>query len=160
KAIATAPDADRYPLLRTIARVFRLEGRYIEASEVLVAEWGRAPNPSELLQELWQNDTEPVPVDAWKLLLDAAANQDDRVWLGRARHAVLTLRFGDAEKWLGQCMALRPDDPAVWRACLDLAMATEDGPRFWEAVGRISAEGVRPWEIAALRSWLAAGSAD
>ena len=121
---------------------------------------GLRPNPSKLLQELWQNDTEPVPVDAWKVFLDAAANEDDRVWLGRARHAVLTGRFGDAEKWLGRCMDRRPDDPAVWRACLDLAVATEDGPRFWEAVGRISAEDVRPWEIAALRSWLAARSGD
>jgi hypothetical protein len=39
-------------------------------------------------------------------------------------------------------------------------METEDGPRFWEALGRIPAEGVQPWEIAALRSWLAARSGD
>ena len=150
-ALATAPETGRYPLLRTIARLFRLEGRYVEVSDVLVAAWGLRPDPSEVLQELWQNDTEPVPVDAWKLLLDAAAKDDDRVWLGRARHAVLTGRFGDAEKWLGWCMDRRPDDPAVWRACLDLAVATDDGPRFWEAVGRISAEAVPPWQIAALR---------
>jgi enediyne biosynthesis protein E4 len=160
KALESAPETDRYPLLRTIARLFRLEGRYVEVSEVLVAAWGRAPNPSKLLQELWQNDTEAVPVDAWKLFLDAAADQDDRVWLGRARRAVLTARFDDAEKWLGRCRDRRADDPAVWRACLDLAVATEDGPRFWEAAGRISAEGVQPWEIAALRSWLAARSGD
>jgi enediyne biosynthesis protein E4 len=159
-ALEKAPKTDRYPLLRTLARLFRLEGRYLEVSEVLVAAWGRAPNPSELLQELWQNDTEPVPVDGWKLFLDAAANQDDRVWLGRARHALLIGKFGDAEKWLGLCLDRRPDDPAVWRACLDLAVATEDRPRFWEAAGRISAEGVRPWEIAALRSWLASRSGD
>src|SRR5262249_43107225 len=158
KALGTAPEADVYPLLRTIARLFRLEGRYAEVSQVLVASWGRAPNPSELLQNLWQSDIEPVPVDAWKRLLDAADDQDDRVWLGRARHALLTGRFGDAEKWLGRCLERRPDDPAVWRACLDLAMATEDGARFWEALGRIPAEGIRPWEIATLRSWLAARS--
>jgi len=159
-ALGKAPATDRYPVLHTLARLFRLEGRYVEVSEVLVAAWGSAPDPSDLLKDLWQSDTEPVPVDAWKLLLDAAANQDDRVWLGRARLAVLTARFGDAEKWLGRCMDRRADDPAVWRACLDLAVATEDGPRFWEAVGRIPAESVRPWEIAALRSWLAARSGD
>jgi tetratricopeptide (TPR) repeat protein len=159
-ALATAPDAGRYPLLRTIARLFRLEGRYVEVSDVLVAAWGRAPDPGAVLQELWQNDTEPVPVDAWKRLLDAAARNDDRVWLGQARHAVLTGRFGDAEKWLGSCMDRRPDDPTVWRACLDLAVATDDGPRFWKAVERISAEGLPPWEIAARRSWLAAQSGD
>jgi tetratricopeptide (TPR) repeat protein len=160
KALKTAPETNRYPLLHTLARLFRLEGRHVEVSEVLLAAWSRAPNPSELLRDLWQNDTEAVPVHAWKRLLDAAANQDDRVWLGRARHAVLTGRFDDAEKWLGWCTDRRPDDPAVWRACLDLAMATEDEPRFWEAVERISVEGVRPWEIAALRSWLATRSGD
>jgi enediyne biosynthesis protein E4 len=159
-ALGKAPATDRYPVLHSLARLFRLEGRYVEVSEVLVAAWGRAPDPSELLKDLWQSDTEPVPVDAWQLLLDAAANEDDRVWLGRARHAVLTARFGDAEKWLGRCLDRRADDPAVWRACLDLAVATENEPRFWEAVERISAEGVRPWEIAALRTWLAARNGD
>ena len=118
-ALGKAPATDRYPVLHSLARLFRLEGRYVEVSEVLVAAWGRAPDPSELLKDLWQSDTEPVPVDAWQLLLDAAANEDDRVWLGRARHAVLTARFGDAEKWLGRCLDRRADDPAVWRACLD-----------------------------------------
>jgi tetratricopeptide (TPR) repeat protein len=160
KALKSAPETERHPLLRTIARLFRLEGRYADVSEVLVASWGRASDRSALLKELWQNDTEPVPAHAWKLLLDAAAQEDDRVWLGQARHAVLTGGFADAEKWLLRCMDRRPDDPAVWRACLDLAVATEDGPRFWEAVGRIQAEGVRPWEIAVLRSWLAARSGD
>jgi tetratricopeptide (TPR) repeat protein len=159
-ALETASESARYPLLRTIARLFRLEGRYVEVSEVLVASWGRSPDPSELLKDLWQNDTEPVPVDAWKLLLDEAADQDDRVWLGRARHAVLTGQFGDAEEWLDRCMDRRPDDPALWRAKLDLAVATEDVPRFWEALGRIPAEDVGPWEIAVLRSWLAARSGD
>jgi enediyne biosynthesis protein E4 len=159
-ALESAPEADRYPLLRTIARLLRLEGRYAEVSDVLVASWGCAPDPSKLLKELWQNDTEAVPVDAWKVFLDAADAQDDRVWLGRARHALLTGRFGDAEKWLGRCKDQRADDPAVFRACLDLAVTSEDMPRFWEAVGRISAEDLRPWEIADLRSWLAAQSGD
>ena len=41
KALATAPETGRYPLLRTIARLFRLEGRFVEVSDVLVAAWGR-----------------------------------------------------------------------------------------------------------------------
>jgi enediyne biosynthesis protein E4 len=160
KALETASVTDRYRLLRAIARLFRLEGRYAEVSDVLVAAWGCADNPSRVLQELWQNDSEAVPVDAWKVLLDAAAETDDRVWLGRARHAILTGRFGDAEKLLRQCMDQRANDPAVWRAYLDLSVATEDWPHFWEAAGRISAEQLWPWEMADLRAWLAARSGD
>ncbi len=96
-ALDSAPPADRHRLLRALARLLRLEGRYAEVSEALVAAWASDPEPSELLQELWENDTDPVPVNAWKVFLDAADPQDDRVWLGRARHAIATGRFGEAE---------------------------------------------------------------
>ena len=46
EALTAAPDTDRYPLLRTLARLFRLEGRYAEVSDVLVAAWAGAPDPS------------------------------------------------------------------------------------------------------------------
>jgi tetratricopeptide (TPR) repeat protein len=157
-ALGQAPATDRYPLLRATARLFRLEGRFVEVSEVLTAAWGTAPDASELLQERWQNDTEPVPIDGWKYFLDRADDQDDRVWLARARHALLTGRFDGAATWLARCLDRRPDDRAVWRAWLDWAVASQDAARFWEAVGRLSAEDFHPWEIAALRAWLAARS--
>jgi tetratricopeptide (TPR) repeat protein len=160
EALGRARAADRPALLRAITRLFRLEGRYIEVSSALTAAWAGAPDPSELLQDLWQNDTEAVPVDGWKVFLDAADSQDDRVWLGRARHAILTGRYRDAATWLERCLGRRGDDPAVWRACLDLAVATEDDARFWEAAGRIPAEALLPWELAALRWGLAAGRGD
>ena len=86
-------ETDRYPLLRALARLLRLEGRYGDVSDVLTAAWLHAPDRSQMLTELWQNDNEPVPVDGWKALLDAADQSDDRVWLGKARHAILTDRF-------------------------------------------------------------------
>ena len=65
----------------------------LTCSDILTATWLHAPEPSEVLQDLWQNDTEPVPVDGWKVLLDEADQKDDRVWLGKARHAILDRPF-------------------------------------------------------------------
>jgi tetratricopeptide (TPR) repeat protein len=159
-ALRRAPETNRYPVLRALARLLRLEGRSVDVSEVLTAAWSHAPEPSDVLQDLWQNDTEPVPVNGWKVFLDEADQNDDRVWLGKARHALLTGRFDEAQTWLGRCLERRPDDPSVWLACLDLAVATEDTGRFWEAAERISAEVVSPLETQALRSWLVSRRGD
>src|SRR5262249_35577363 len=71
-ALSNAPETSRRLLLRALARLFRLEGRKADVSEVLVASWSHATEPSELLQDLWQNDTEAVPVDGWQVFLDEA----------------------------------------------------------------------------------------
>ena len=160
KALGETPEVNRYPLLLTLARVLRLEGRYPEVSEALTAAWVNAPDPNNVLKQLWQNDTEPVPADGWKVFLDAADAQDDRVWLGRMRHALLIGRFDDARMWLDRCLSRRPDEPVVWRACLDLAMATEDVAGFWKAAERLPVSGFQPSEIARFRSWLASRSQD
>jgi tetratricopeptide (TPR) repeat protein len=159
-ALKDTPPGQRYPLLRAMARLLRLEGRSLEVSEALTAAWPGAPDPIELLQDLWRNDTEPVPIEGWKVLLEAADPQDQRVWLGRARQAIRTGQLGDAATWLQRCLDRRPDDPAVWRARLDLAVAAEDLARFWEAAGRIPLETLHPREMAAFRWWLAARSGD
>jgi tetratricopeptide (TPR) repeat protein len=159
-ALRKAPETDRYPVLRGLGRLLRLEGRYRDVSDVLTAAWSLAPEPSEVLQELWRNDTEPVPVDGWKVFLDEADQQDDRVWLGKARHAILTGRFDEARTWLDRCLGRRPDDPTVWRACLDLAVAARDIGRFWEAAGRIPAGAISPSETQVLRFWLVARGDD
>ena len=36
--------------------------------------------------------------------------------------------------WLDRCVSRRPDDPAVWQARLDLAVATLDEAGFWSAL--------------------------
>jgi tetratricopeptide (TPR) repeat protein len=155
EALEAAPAADRYPLLHALSRLFRLEGRSREVSEAFVAAWIGAPDPGELLQDLWKNDSEPVPVDGWHVLLDAADSHDERVWLGRARYSILVDKLEDAASWLARCQSRRPDDLAVWKARLDLAMAAQDGAALWEAAGRIPAEALRPEEIADVRAWLA-----
>src|SRR5262249_35147684 len=97
---------------------------------------------------------------AWKLQLDAGDNKDDRVWLGRGRHALLTGRFGDAEPWLQKCLERRPDDLSVWMAILDLALATRNAGRFWEAAGKIPAAGLTEQETASIRSRIASTGGD
>ncbi len=129
-------------------------------SEVLTAAWSSTADPSDVLQSLWQNDTEPVPVDGWNVFLDEADQNDDRVWLGKARHALLTGRFDQAQTLLGRCLERRPGDLPVWLACLDLAIATEETGRFWKAAERISAEAVSPLETQALRAWLVSRGGD
>ena len=54
----------------------------------------------------------------------------------------------------------RPDDPAVWLAVLDLAVASQDQGQLWKAADRLPAEVVSPLEIQALRAWLVAHAGD
>ena len=129
-------------------------------SDVLTAAWADAPEPSEILQDLWQNDTEPVPVDGWKVFLDAADQKT--IESGWARHVMQSspARFDAARKGLDRCLERRPDDPVVWLAWLDLAVATDDPDRFWEVAQRIPAELVDPLATQSLRSWVATRSGD
>jgi tetratricopeptide (TPR) repeat protein len=160
KALAAAPEVERSPLLLTYARLLRVEGRHSEVSDVLKAAWDHASDPPMVLQDLLFNDLEPVPADGWKLQLDAGDNQDDRVWLGRGRHALLIGRFGDAEPWLRKCLERRPDDPSVWTAILDLALTTRNPGRFWEAAGKILATRLSERETASIRARIASIGGD
>jgi tetratricopeptide (TPR) repeat protein len=149
-----------FPLLRALARVLRLQGRFDEVGDVLRASWLTAPDRASVLEELWQVDTEPVPLDGWKLFLDQADDADDRVWLGRARHALQAGRLDEARALLNRCLQRRNDDAAVWRARLDLALAADDPDWFWESAARLAAAAVRPEELATLRAWLAERGGD
>ena len=43
-ALRTSSETNRYPLLRVLARLFRLQGRFADVSEVLTAAWSHAPD--------------------------------------------------------------------------------------------------------------------
>ncbi len=58
-----APD---YELERTVARLYRFEGRFDEVRRLVRASWCRSPTPAEQLKELWTHDHSPMPVEAWK----------------------------------------------------------------------------------------------
>ncbi len=145
-----------HDLERELIGLYRFEGRFDDMRRVLRASWCRSSDPAGVLKELWMLDHSSIPVEAWQYALAKADNDDDRVWLGRAHHAILVGRFRDAAQELERCVKQRPDDSAVWRARLDLAIATEDTAGFWAAVEHLPAERFDATEIHRLRAWLAA----
>jgi enediyne biosynthesis protein E4 len=150
----------RFDLERVLGRLYRFEGRFDDLRRLLRESWCRSPDPAGLLKELWALDHSPMPVESWQLALSKADNEDDRVWLGRANHDILTGQFTLAADWLDRCLKRRPDDPAVWQARLELAVAADDVPGFWTAVDRLPANRFDPSAVDALRVWLAARSGD
>ena len=93
-----------------------------------------------MLKELAQlGSINPHKLDLVRDGLEKAANtapDDDRVLLGRANLATRTGRYEEAAGWLDRCRQ-RPDDPAVWRGRLELAMATDDADGTREALRRL-----------------------
>ncbi len=147
---------DRYELERALSRLYRWEGRMDDVQRVLRASWCRSPDPAGVLRELWLLDYSPMPVEAWQeRALDKADNEDDRVWLGRANHAILTGRFADAGAWLDRALERRPKDSAVWRAKLALARATDDVPGLRMAASRLPGDSFPAGMVYSLRAWLA-----
>jgi enediyne biosynthesis protein E4 len=146
----------RYELERALSRLYRFEGRFDEVREIVRGAWSRSPTPAGDLKELWTLDHSPMPVEAWKKALEAADGDDDRVWLGRANVAITTGDWGEAAPWLERCIEKRPDDPAVWRARLELALGTRDEAGFWSTVAHLPAAGFDPAAVLKLRAWLMA----
>jgi enediyne biosynthesis protein E4 len=156
QALANPGPAESVNLERELIRLYRSEGRINDARRALRASWCRSTDAAGVLRELWLLDHSAIPVEVWGAALDAADNDDDRVWLGRAHRAILTGRFQTAARWLDGCLRRLPDDPAVWNARLDLALATDDVPGFWTAVTHLPAELFDATEIQEMRVWLAA----
>ena len=156
QALANPGQSGSYDLERELNQLYRFEGRFDDMRRVLRASWCRSADPAGVLKELWMLDHSTIPVEAWQFALAKADNDDDRVWLGRAHHATLIGRFREAAKWLERCLRRRPDDPAVWRARLDLALATDDVAGFWAAVAHMPADRFDATGIHSLRAWLAA----
>jgi enediyne biosynthesis protein E4 len=154
--LANARQSAVHDLERELSLLYRFEGRFDDMRRVLRASWCRSADPVGVLKELWMLDHSSIPVEAWQFALAKADNDDDRVWLGRAHHAIRTGRFRDAAAELERCLKRRPDDPAVWRARLDLALATDDVAGFWAAVDHLPADRFDAAEIHSLRAWLAA----
>jgi tetratricopeptide (TPR) repeat protein len=156
EALADSAYPERYELERALSRVYRFEGRTDDVRRVLRGSWPRAADPAGVLKELWFHDTTPVPVEALQLALEKADDTDDRVWLGRANQGILTGRFPYAAGWIDRCLLRRPLDAAVWKARLDLAMATGDLTAFWAALAHLPASHFEAARVCALRAWLAA----
>jgi enediyne biosynthesis protein E4 len=149
--------------LSFLARVLRLQGRLSNLRPRLIDGLRQSVVPAELLREIWRLDSEPLPVEGIRAFLDWAGQQatdDDRVWLGQARLAIQTGANDEAEVLLDRCERRRPDDPAIVRARLDLAVASDDPAAARRALGRSAMGPIRLAEAAALRAWFAVQSGD
>jgi enediyne biosynthesis protein E4 len=155
-ALADPRVAPRYELERALNRLYRFQGRFEEVREIVRGSWSHSPTPAVDLKELWTLDHSAMPVEAWKRALDAADGDDDRVWLGRATVAITTGNWGEAAPWLERCLSRRPDDPAVWRARLELAVGASDEAGFWSAVDHLQAAQFDAPAVLKLRAWLMA----
>src|SRR5262249_58873818 len=122
--------------------------------------WGRSSQAVGLLKELWDIDATVYPVVAIQRVLDVADPNDDRVWLARANLAIKTGWYDEARKRLDACLSRRPDDRAVWRGCLDLALAWDDLPGVWQALPHLPAGEFSMAEVLDLRAWGVAHTGD
>ena len=154
KAMADPAVVPRFEIERALSRLYRFEGRFDDVREIIRGYWARSPAPASDLKELWTLEHSPMPVEAWRRSLEAADNDDERVWLGRANLEITTGRFEEAARWLDRCSSRRPDDFAVWQARLELAVATLDEPAFWNAVARLPAGRFEASAVLKLRAWL------
>ncbi len=160
QALAAPAPAPRYELERALSRVYRFEGRFDDVRRVIRGSWSRSVIPAGDLKELWALDHSPMPVESWRIALEKADDNDDRVWLGRANVAILTGRFAEAVPWLDRCALGRPDDPAVWHARLDLAMATGDLAGFWNAAAHVPADRLDRAAVGTFRAWVSGRAGD
>ena len=84
------------------------------------------------------------------------APDDDRVWLARAYLASRYGRYSEARTWLDASLRKHPEDPVVWRADLQWAIAAEDPQEAMRALARVPADRIPAPERLFLRAWFAA----
>jgi tetratricopeptide (TPR) repeat protein len=144
----------RYDLLRALIRLDRFEGRTSDVRRLLHQAIPLSGDPTADLKELWLLDNSTMPLEALGRALEGADRDDDRVWLGQANHALLAGRLDAARERLDACLARRPEDPAVWRSKLDLAVAEGRPAEVAEAARHLPADALGEAEALALRAEL------
>jgi hypothetical protein len=152
------------PALEWLERVYRLQARYNDVRTVMRKRCLIAEHPIAVLQELWRLDRGTVPIESIHAGLDelaSAANgaEDDRIWLGRARLALLEGKLDEARSWLERCMASgqgseQQTDSALWRAWLDWAAASEQASEVARALDRRAPFALTRAEAWSWRAWL------
>jgi tetratricopeptide (TPR) repeat protein len=135
-------------------------GRFDDLRRRIRDEWAASGYKAEILQKHFLVDNaRSYPVEAVRSRLEEAgrtAPEDDRVWLGKANLATRTAQFAEADAWLKRCLERRAEDPSVWRARLEWAVASDRLDEVVEAMRHLPAEGREPEAMRSLRAWLAA----
>ena len=159
-ALRRLPDPEKKGPLLALQLLYRYQGRTSDARRAIVESWAHTASPSDVLVQLYRLDTSPSPVERMRDVLEKADASDDRVWLGWANLAIQSGQFDIAGRWLDACLRRRPDDTTSWRARLDLAMATGDVDRTWQALGHLPTGEFWPAEVLRIRAWLAGRQGD
>ena len=154
------PGPDGSLVRQGLELILRIEGRNREVLPLIVETWEGAADPASVLRRVYLLDNSAFPIDYVRTTLDSGAPDDDRVWLGKANLAIWSGQFDEAAHWLELCTQKRPDDPAVWRARLELAIAALDLEGFERAAGHLPALDFTEVRLLRLRAWLAARLGD
>ncbi len=134
--------------------LLRQEGRSADVRRLIINSWPYASDPAYVLRQLFLLDNSAYPLEAVQAMLKKGDPQDDRVWLGRANLATRLGHFEEASGLLDACLKRRPDDPAIWRSLLDLALASENVELAWKALAKLPAGELTSVELLDLRIWL------
>lgn len=111
-------------LLPMLVRLGRMQARFDEVRAWLRESFERADDPIGVLRQLWILDRGVAPSAGLNENLRQAYAinpNDDRIWLGLGRVAVLEGDFERAAEWLARCREARPDDRPARSAWLELA---------------------------------------
>jgi tetratricopeptide (TPR) repeat protein len=162
----SGPDAQevRHLLLLILGQ----EGRLDEARRIVEDRW-RATDPTSrddrvaLLRQHLALDLETIPLEGNLSFLQAgepAGSGDPGLWLAQANLATRSGRPEEAHRWLDAALLQRPDDPVVWRARLEWALAAEQPARVRESLDHLGITDLAPRELVRLAAWLAARKDD
>ncbi len=125
--------------------IYCQEGRFGEALLLIEGLWdlhnklGTAASETAInhLRLYIQLQMAPIAEGTIRAGLERAgqiAPDDDRIWLWKASLALRTRSFDEAEVGIDQCLKRRPEDPLVWHARLDWAVATRRAALVVDAI--------------------------
>jgi tetratricopeptide (TPR) repeat protein len=146
---------DLEPARALLRHIYEIEVRFDDAKALLRTSLDGAPDPIRVLKELSNYEQDRVPADGLRAALGTAghlAPEEDRVWLGLGRLAILAGRWEEAEAWLRRCLVADADAPS-WRSWLEWARGAgrpEEAVRAAQHLG----DSLTPGEQWALRAWL------
>jgi enediyne biosynthesis protein E4 len=160
-----------FDLRRFLAPLFWHEGRLEEARRMVETNWdvlnragrGGSDQAIEVVRLHIVLSLGMSSIEALNTFLERAARlapEDDRVWLGKANLAIRQGAFDEASRWIDSCLRRRAEDPPVWRARLEWAVATGRVAEAREASAHLPAEESTPAEVDKLRAWAAARRGD
>ena len=142
------------------------QGRVEEAMRSVEATWrahSKSGGPAsrtaiDQLRLYIQYRSSPIPYEVVRATLELAgriAPDDDRIWLWKGTLAIAAGDYDEASRWLDRCQKMHAEDPAVWDARLDWAMATDHVLVAREALKHLPATEFSPAQVARVTAWFA-----